>query len=196
MFWIPLFVVASIIFIIRNANNANIKNRLDKKLISHESHYRVFANITRLTSEEKWEIEQKTKRFDDRIKVVHEFMNDQDKLWDAFTGCSHAAQIVLAAKMGKLYTDPFYDQTIPFTIRPKVCSIRTAYEMTEKFLLKIESELNNHGVVTTLVANYDGKNYESVRSHVRRFGYIENPGRVSFRWSNSLIELDDKFPHY
>ena len=68
-----------------------------------------------------------------------------------------------------------------------------SYEMTEKFLLRIEEELKKHGVEARLVANYGNSLhnfvYYPVRDYVEKYGYGRE-GHINlsteFRWEPCL----------
>lgn len=183
MFWIPVMFIAACVLLVRylvhSGQEAVAKSKHDAWKRSYES----FCSSVEPDRELKYRVDRECESSEVRAKIVQEFMGDNNNDWRLFSMHKpEAARMVVLAKLGKLES-PVFGFRIPsyfesasksskFNIEPPWRN----FEMTEKFLLKIEEELSKHGVEAKLVANYGNSTsgnyvYYPVREYVWKYGY-------------------------
>ncbi len=129
---------------------------------------------------------------DEKEQTVVDFMEDSgvhSEDWRRFARffIGDAAKMIVLARCGKIDT-VVHAYYAPWGA-PGIVPPWKAYEMTEKFLLRIEDTLRENGVETRVVANY-GKGpsvsaFVPVRDHTRKHGYGADGfihGGLSFEW--------------
>lgn len=192
MVWIPICFVAVVIYTIRAFYEAAQEGKRENKESAFRNSYSSFCNRVKLSQKQRDEIDNRLFRNrEEEARVIYEFMGDGDPDWKLFYGSPWPAYMALSAeKYGKLYDS----SSIRYMLRlpgkkGRWPNPEKDWVMTEKFLLRVEDELNKHGVHTTIVANYlSDYKYSSVREHVRTCGYGNHRPNIEYRWSNMTYQ--------
>lgn len=195
MVWIPICFVAVIVYTIRAFYEAAQEGKRVNKESAFKSSCSLFYNAVELSPKQRNEIDNRL--FRNRAeegRVIYEFMGDGDDEWKLFSGIPSPAYMALSAeKYGKLYDSSriIYMRRLPGK-KGRWPDPEKDSAMMEKFLLRVEEELNKHGVHTEIVANYTSEhNYSSVREHVKTCGYGNHRPNVEYRWSNTTYQWEE-----
>lgn len=186
--WIAVIVVVGIIYAIRRAkyDAKEYARRAEQDAIS--SSMTSFYKKTTPNYDVRQEIDMRVhqNKYDGRReKIVKDFMNDDDPVWDKFTlAIFDPAACIIAARHGKVYSCRI-DTPSDELVGPR------SLELTERFVLKIEEELQKNGVRTFIIGNYPGgENYVPVREYVKEHGF----GSKKERWLKyTFANLDSKY---
>lgn len=188
MFWIPICFLVFVGWIIKKAVNGITSIGAREAQIMRASAIHKFEQLTTLSREEEWEIrKQLDHNFNKQFQIVREFMGDDIEEQDItqFT-CSvlKPAYRILAAQRGRVWNgyDLYTGTTLP-SADLKMDPPWKIFELSERFLVKIESALREKGINASLMADYIEYNFEPVREHIAAYGYGKLNGRVHFKWS-------------
>ena len=172
MFWIPIMFVALAVWFVWKCIDTYRNAAYDAGRNAYNARYEyLMQNYTDRKLQASIE-KQYTKQYDDSQKVVREFMGG-DPVWDAFAGyylCEVKATAVLLAQQGLIFTS--YLSALN-TMYANGCD--NAGDLIAQFMLKLEEELNRHGV--GVVAMFQNRPFGSNPdpAHPLR-GYISEHG--------------------
>ena len=182
--WIAVFIVALILYTIKTIVQSNRLHKADAESKSFLICKQNFLEQTSIDHDLRNEIEERigNKNYNARINIVKGFMGDDDPVWDKFAlAVFNPAACVLAAKHGKVFGFCCgIDAPGQSLVGPR------SVELTERFVLKLEEELQKHGVQTFIVGSYHGKNNNvPVRKYVAEHGFGSTHRRMVFDWANN-----------
>ena len=188
MFWIPVCFLVFVGWIIKKAVNEITDISARETQIMQSAAIHEFEQLTALSREEEWEIrKQLDHSFNKQFQIVRVFMDGDIEEQDVkqFT-CSilQPAYRILAAQSGHIWNG--YDLYTGTTLPPEDLTMNPPwkiFELSERFLVKMESTLREKGVNAILMADYIANHFEPVREHVAAYGYGKIDGRVHFKWA-------------
>ena len=198
MFWIPICFIVLVFCLIRGVIDYVQTESMKSKADQHEAKIKAFEKQVEDENLE-WEMEGKLEKdYVLRASIVRDFMGGGEE-WSQFYLTTNAALRVLMAQHGKL---PRLDARFGYSGggagNYRLSTPKRIHEMREEFLLALEDELNKNGVHTVLVAQFDRKNgwptgeYESVRDHVKHFGYGTGNFLTKYMWAQ-CVEGGERF---
>ena len=185
MFWIPICAIMLAVWLVKKALDGVNAIGANKRAAAYATVRQDFESRTRLSREAEYEITKRLDHnFDEQYRVVREFMGSDIEERDvrAFTlSVLRPAYRILAMQRGCRW--PVWELDVDL---PSQCSDMDPpwkiYELAERLFLKLEDEMNKHGVQTKIMADYLENHFEPVRDHVARCGYGKLNGRVKLKW--------------
>ena len=188
MFWIPICFLVFVGWVVKEIVNRIAGIGKAKKQYTRSAAIHEFEQKTTLSREDEWIIRQQLDgNYQKQFQIVREFMGGdiEEKDVQAFTYSTlYPAYRILAAQRGCVWNgyDLYTGTTLPsqnMTMNPPW----KIFELSERFLVKIEETLREKGIKATLTADFIENSFEPVREHVAAYGYGKIDGRVHFKWA-------------
>ena len=201
MFWIPVMFIAACVLAVRALAHQGMEARNKAETAAWERRRDLFRSATSPDRELLFEVSGTTGSISERRRIVREFMSPERGDWDSFAMAGFdPAKMALLASRGKL-PPTGYDIQPPYLYSQKEHALLISppwkiFEMTEKYLLRVEEKLKDNGVDAVLVANYGNSpsgnfQYYPVRDYVAKYGFARD-GYVgfgtSFAWAQCVVQ--------
>lgn len=173
MFWVPVMFVAACLLFVRYSFHSFSEAARVAKENKWKKQYETFAESVKPSRELQYKVHKDLDNANARICAIQELVGNTSEDWASFAIQSQeAAQIAAFAKLGKIESPISGFTAMSVHLDPPW----KAVELTERFMLLVEEELQRNGVETQIVANYGNSHYGNytfypVREYVKKYGF-------------------------
>lgn len=197
MFWIPVMFIAACVLFARYGIHSISEASLAAEENKWKKQYETFVESVKPNRELYNKVCKELESANARICAIQEFVGIASEDWVSFAIQSpNAARMAAFAKLGKIENPTSGFTALPLHIDPPWKAI----ELTERFMLLVEQELQRNGVETQLVANYGNSpngnyTYYPVREYVRKYGFAREgyaDCTTRFEWKQCVHQIEDK----